>query len=79
MSVLPSLWAWRALFPFASPLAATIFVVGMAALPTCAIYGYLTVRYGPDAIHDTELRCRKCGYNLRGLTEPRCPECGEAI
>lgn len=19
--------------------------------------------------------CRKCGYNLRGLTEPRCPEC----
>jgi hypothetical protein len=20
--------------------------------------------------------CRKCGYNLTGLTEPRCPECG---
>jgi len=20
--------------------------------------------------------CRHCGYNLRGLTEPRCPECG---
>ena len=20
--------------------------------------------------------CAKCGYNLHGLTEPRCPECG---
>ena len=20
--------------------------------------------------------CEKCGYDLRGLTEPRCPECG---
>ena len=22
------------------------------------------------------VRCVKCGYSLRGLTEPRCPECG---
>ncbi len=21
-------------------------------------------------------RCVKCGYDLWGLTEPRCPECG---
>lgn len=21
--------------------------------------------------------CRRCGYNLAGLTEPRCRECGE--
>lgn len=21
-------------------------------------------------------RCEHCGYNLTGLTEPRCPECG---
>ena len=26
--------------------------------------------------HDP-LHCGKCGYNLTGLTEPRCPECGE--
>ena len=26
-----------------------------------------------------ETRCRKCGYILRGLSEPRCPECGERI
>jgi hypothetical protein len=27
--------------------------------------------------HDAE--CPLCGYNLRGLTEPRCPECGKGI
>ena len=24
-------------------------------------------------------RCANCGYNLTGLTEPRCPECGQAF
>ncbi len=28
---------------------------------------------------DNETRCRKCHYILRGLTAPRCPECGEPI
>ena len=23
--------------------------------------------------------CRQCGYHLRGLTEPRCPDCGTAF
>jgi len=31
------------------------------------------------AFLDRETRCRKCGYILRGLAEPRCPECGERI
>ncbi len=26
-----------------------------------------------------ETVCRKCGYILRGITEPRCSECGEKI
>jgi hypothetical protein len=26
-----------------------------------------------------EIHCPLCGYNLRGLTEPRCPECGTAV
>ncbi len=25
------------------------------------------------------MRCRECGYSLLNLTEPRCPECGEAF
>jgi hypothetical protein len=29
--------------------------------------------------YDSETRCRKCGYILRGLREPRCPECGEPV
>src|SRR5262245_60778035 len=28
---------------------------------------------------NTETRCRKCNYILRGISEPRCPECGERI
>ena len=31
----------------------------------------------PDPVNET--RCRKCNYILRGITEPRCPECGEKI
>lgn len=26
-----------------------------------------------------ETRCRKCRYILRGISEPRCPECDEQI
>jgi hypothetical protein len=28
---------------------------------------------------DGETRCRQCQYILRGISEPRCPECGERI
>ena len=28
---------------------------------------------------DGHLHCLKCGYILKGITEPRCPECGERI
>jgi len=37
------------------------------------VYGILTYRYGPKHI-DPETRCRKCGYILRGIPEPRCSE-----
>jgi len=30
------------------------------------------------AVPDTA-RCRTCGYALKGLCEPRCPECGESF
>lgn len=30
---------------------------------------------GPEGLA-LDLACPKCAYNLRGLTKPRCPECG---
>jgi len=30
---------------------------------------------GPSK-NDFKVRCKRCGYNLAGLTIPRCPECG---
>mgnify|MGYP000300732770 CR=1 FL=1 len=47
-------------------------------LPGIVTYGLLTRRFGPLA-PDGECHCRKCNYILRGISEPRCPECGEPI
>ncbi len=33
----------------------------------------------PREVNDGHTRCGKCGYILKGLTEPRCSECGERI
>ena len=33
----------------------------------------------PREPNDGHTRCGKCGYILKGLTEPRCSECGERI
>src|SRR5207249_584070 len=29
--------------------------------------------------YESDLFCPLCGYNLRGLEQPRCPECGYAF
>ena len=60
------------------------FVVGTLVLVTpqaitLLFYGYLMKRYGPRAMLERETRCRKCGYILKGISEPRCSECGERI
>lgn len=55
-------------------------------------FGYVVVLLSPAlglsilvvllrGLRKTELEtpsCLKCNYSLRGLTEPRCPECGRA-
>lgn len=43
-----------------------------------SVYGILSYCLSPNN-QDNETRCRQCGYILRGITEPRCPECGERI
>lgn len=32
-----------------------------------------------EFLRDRDAACPRCGYNLRGLSEPRCPECAERL
>ncbi|XAM01564.1 hypothetical protein OT109_09230 [Phycisphaeraceae bacterium D3-23] len=32
-----------------------------------------------DYVAQREVPCPRCGYNLRGLTQPSCPECGNGL
>lgn len=47
-------------------------------LSAAACFGWLLL-FLSERRGDNETRCRKCSYILRGLSEPRCPECGERI
>jgi hypothetical protein len=69
-------WAWfRATARSLSIAPITLIVL---SVPIWA-YVVLTRRYGPRPDYERETLCRRCGYILRGITEPRCPECGERI
>ena len=61
---------------FSGPGGEILFVA--AAFSVFACVGWVLVTVGSFR-RDDETRCRKCSYILRGLTEPRCPECGEPI
>ena len=50
------------------------WAVPLSAVPVVT-YALLTRWFGPKP----KTRCRKCGYILKGITEPRCSECGERI
>ncbi|GMU24136.1 MAG: hypothetical protein AMXMBFR13_42130 [Phycisphaerae bacterium] len=60
-------------------LAASLFSLSVAAVFPVAIYALLTHMSTSADIELSETRCRRCGYILRGISEPRCPECGEKI
>jgi hypothetical protein len=47
-------------------------------ISAAACFGWLLL-FLSERRGDNETRCRKCNYILRGLSEPRCPECGERI
>ncbi len=48
----------------------------MVAVPVILSSRFFWVQPRRDELPDP-LRCPKCGYSLLGLTEPRCPECGQ--
>lgn len=59
-------------------LTAIAYGVSPALLALC-VYGLLQRWTSGKGVESGETRCRKCGYILRGISEPRCPECGERI
>jgi high-affinity Fe2+/Pb2+ permease len=50
----------------------------LPAIIAVSVYHKLLLRSGWNR-PDRETHCRKCRYILRGISEPRCPECGERI
>lgn len=65
-------WAWMVV-----PDAQIPFAVTLSAAACCGwLVSALAVR---DGAGDGETRCRRCRHILRGISEPRCPECGERI
>ncbi len=64
---------------FASKPSAGLIVLignGFVAVPVILSTKYFWVKAEPTGLPDP-LRCPTCGYSLLGLTEPRCPECGQ--
>lgn len=56
--------------------AAWELVVGGTSI---AVYHRLLGRHTRHRLLDGLTRCGRCGYPLRGVQEPRCPECGARI
>ena len=48
----------------------------VTSLTTVGAFYVLGARSSPQ---DGHTYCGHCGYILKGITEPRCPECGEQI
>ena len=60
-------------------VALTVLFVILAFLVGPIIATVLAHMLTPQEWLDGHTRCGKCGYILKGLTEPRCSECGERI
>lgn len=53
-----------------------VLLLTVGAILAMGVFRVLCLRGTPA---DGMLHCLRCDYILKGLTEPRCPECGEPI
>ena len=58
-------------------MATEIVTAGLLMMPGVVVALLVYATGKPPG--DDHTRCGNCGYILKGLTEPRCPECGERI
>ncbi len=76
-------WAYTLLFirGWTGSIARWLFFVSFAVafVPGPIVATVLAHVLTPRETKDGHTRCGKCGYILKGLTEPRCSECGEQI
>ncbi|HUU83439.1 MAG TPA: hypothetical protein VM243_08050, partial [Phycisphaerae bacterium] len=74
-----------ALVPWLACIAFFLFVAQVQRFGTGALMGAYLLSFFPIyyllenvvLIERRSFCCRKCGYQLEGLTVPRCPECGQ--
>lgn len=73
-------WWVEAIAKWTGDSAAVCITVVLLSTPSVLVgmlaFNWLHTRGVQD---DGHLHCLKCGYILKGITEPRCPECGERI
>jgi uncharacterized paraquat-inducible protein A len=77
-------FAMPALRPYVAPLIATVVLSFLLGAGGGVGYQYLWRAPIQAAVREQLVAqgipvCVKCGYDLRGQTEPRCPECGAAF
>jgi hypothetical protein len=59
-------------------IAAFLAAIGVVYTVLHASVTHLGAKWLASRRHD-DLACRHCGYCLRGLRDPRCPECGTPL
>ena len=74
-ALLPASWISGVWSPFAMPVLALVAVLSHAWLGRRMAQRYLRRYLRRKGI----LICLRCGYDLRGLLELRCPECGTSF
>jgi hypothetical protein len=73
----PVMWLLTLFPPRLGTGVAAALLVAPVIFFALGIYDRAVPHFGRPVGDD--LHCLKCGYVLKGLREPRCPECGQAI